>query len=126
MQIFLEETMLFFFGAENLDECNFTSQTSCIISKLRRKVYAPTFEIWNIYGLLRCNMHISLERNTFWSQHKRTISHTLSYALSFRHDFFERLPLSQVKDSLLNEVTLRWYHELRTRMYTQRGGVKKF
>ena len=85
---FLKKQCHFIFARQNLDDCNYTRHTSCIISELRRKVYATTYEILNIYGLLRCNMHISLERNTFWSQHKGTLAHTLSYNLLFRHDIF--------------------------------------
>jgi hypothetical protein len=70
------------FAAEYLDYLIFRSQTSCIISKLRRKFYAPTFEIWNISSLMRFNMHISLERNTFlvstWSN---TFSHSFIHSI---------------------------------------------
>ena len=88
MNIILDETLTLNFAVENLDDCLFTRQALCICSKLRCKVYVPTFQIWNISGLLRFKMHVSIERNNFWYQHKGTLAHTLSYTLLFRHDFF--------------------------------------
>ena len=81
------------FAAEYLDYLIFRSQTSCISSKLRRKIYVPTFEIWNISSLMCFNMHISLERNTIWSQHEVTPAHTPSQTLLFRHDLFSSCAL---------------------------------
>ena len=57
-----------------------------------------------------------LNVSLFWSQHEGTLAHTLSYTLILRHDLFQRLLLSQFTHNLQNKITLRWYHELRTRM----------
>ena len=46
-------------------------------------------------------------------EHLLTLFHTLC---CFDKISFPRLLLSQVSQNLLNKNTLRWYHELRTRM----------
>ena len=83
----------------------FKSNKSELINmkQIRLKVYEPKFEIWNALGLLRCNTHISLGRNTFlvstWKENLLTLIDLLYFWDSFPN---KRLFLSE----FANKVTV--------------------
>ena len=72
------------------------------------------YAVYLAYCAVTCIFHLNV--TLFLSQHKGTPAHTLSYTLLFRYDIFQRLLLSKFTHNLHNKITLRWYHELRTRM----------
>jgi hypothetical protein len=65
VQIFREDSQSLITPARILKTAVLSRQNSLTLTTLIHNVYAPNFENWNTYFLLRCNTHISYGCNNF-------------------------------------------------------------
>jgi len=110
---------------ENLEDCCRISQTSWARSKLRRKVYPPTIQIWNTSASLRCNTLTSLGRNSnLVSTWRETLLNSLTHCIVATGFLIDVCTFLLTQSKLLTVIRFRWYQKLRTHKQAHWSGLK--